>query len=206
MTFSRRTLFTGSVFLLLCGAYEAYALCISPWFAPPIDVPTGPGGSDILVVSSRNTANVESMLWFLREVMPAAGDPAVVIAGSVDAGVRAKDAALHARYAHCFRGRQTDFELAFRSESHRSAGDRSGGCLDVPGRHRGVLCAGPPRHERRSYRRFEIRINQSSLWFEEPRAIRNAGPPWDPLASPAERERNLPTGPRQRAQQKPGQT
>jgi glycosyltransferase involved in cell wall biosynthesis len=79
------------------------------------DVPTGPGGPDILVVSSRNTANVESMLWFLREVMPAAGDPALVIAGSVDAGVRAKDAALHARYAHCFRGRVDDLAALYAS-------------------------------------------------------------------------------------------
>jgi ABC-type antimicrobial peptide transport system permease subunit len=34
----------------------------------------------------------------------------------------------------------------------------TGGCLDVPGGHRGVLRAGPPRHARRSYRRLEIRI------------------------------------------------
>jgi glycosyltransferase involved in cell wall biosynthesis len=72
------------------------------------EAPTGPGGSDILVVSSRNTANVESMLWFLREVMPAAGHPALVIAGSVDEGVRAKDAALHARYRDRFLGRVDD--------------------------------------------------------------------------------------------------
>jgi hypothetical protein len=32
---------------------------------PP--APTGPGGPDIIIVASNNTANVESVIWFLRE-------------------------------------------------------------------------------------------------------------------------------------------
>ena len=73
---------------------------------PPVpDVPTGPGGDDILLVSSWNAANLESMVWFLREVMPRAGDVSVRIAGNVDAGVRAKDRVLYERYRGCFLGR-----------------------------------------------------------------------------------------------------
>lgn len=76
---------------------------------PPVpNVPTGPGGDDILVVSSRNTANLDSMLWFLREVMPRAGSPKVRIAGNIDAGVRAKDRALYARHREAFLGRVDD--------------------------------------------------------------------------------------------------
>ena len=76
---------------------------------PPVpDVPTGPGGADILLVSSWNAANLDSMLWFLREVMPRAGDPPIRIAGNIDAGVRAKDRALHDRYRDSFLGRVND--------------------------------------------------------------------------------------------------
>ena len=76
---------------------------------PPVpDVPTGPGGPDILVVSSWNAANLESMLWFLREVMPRAGDPPLRIAGNVDAGVRSADRALYERHKSLFVGRVDD--------------------------------------------------------------------------------------------------
>jgi hypothetical protein len=54
------------------------------------------------------------------------------------------------RCAFCFRGWQMDFEPALWRERCRSGGDRPGGFLDVPRRHRGVLRAGSPRHERRS--------------------------------------------------------
>lgn len=69
---------------------------------PP--APTGPGGEDIVIVSSRNRANVDSMLWFLREVAPHL-DVAFKIVGSVDSGVRAMDSALHDKYRAAFLGR-----------------------------------------------------------------------------------------------------
>ncbi len=73
---------------------------------PPVpDVPTGPGGDDIVLVSSWNAANLESMLWFLRDVMPRAGNPAIKIAGNIDAGVRSADRALYEKYRHLFLGR-----------------------------------------------------------------------------------------------------
>lgn len=69
------------------------------------EVPTGPGGEEIVLVSSRNRANVESALWFLREVAPRAPEISVRIYGSVDAGVKAADAALHEKYRSWFAGR-----------------------------------------------------------------------------------------------------
>ncbi len=55
---------------------------------PP--APTGPGGPDIVIVSSNNAANVESVIWFLREAAPLAPGVKAKIAGNVDAGVRAR--------------------------------------------------------------------------------------------------------------------
>ncbi|MBI1867648.1 MAG: glycosyltransferase family 4 protein [Methylocystis sp.] len=54
------------------------------------EAPTGPGGPDIVLVASNNTANVESVIWFLREVMSRAGAVAVKIVGNVAAGVKAR--------------------------------------------------------------------------------------------------------------------
>jgi glycosyltransferase involved in cell wall biosynthesis len=73
---------------------------------PP--APTGPGGDDIVIVSSNNSANVDSVIWFLREVAPRAPRVTVKIAGNVDAGVRARDAALFERYRGWFLGRVED--------------------------------------------------------------------------------------------------
>ena len=70
---------------------------------PP--VPTGPGGAEIVLVSSWNRANVESALWFLREVAPRAPEIAVRIYGSVAGGVKSADAALHEKYRDRFAGR-----------------------------------------------------------------------------------------------------
>ena len=70
---------------------------------PP--VPTGPGGDEIVLVSSWNRANVESALWFLREVAPRAPEIAVRIYGSVAGGVKSADAALHEKYRDWFAGR-----------------------------------------------------------------------------------------------------
>jgi glycosyltransferase involved in cell wall biosynthesis len=70
--------------------------------------PTGPGGEDIVIVSSNNSANVESTIWFLREVAPALMGLPIKIAGSVDAGVKARAPDLHARYKEWFLGRVDD--------------------------------------------------------------------------------------------------
>lgn len=70
--------------------------------------PRGPGGGDIVIVSSNNTANVESVIWFLREVAPKAPGVAVTIAGNVDSGVRARAPAEYAAYREWFLGRVDD--------------------------------------------------------------------------------------------------
>lgn len=77
-------------------------------YPPTPAAPTGPGGSDIVIVSSNNTANVESLIWFLREVAPKAPGVAVKIAGSVDAGVRARAPQEYAAYKDWFLGRVDD--------------------------------------------------------------------------------------------------
>jgi len=78
---------------------------------PPVPpAPTGPGGEDVVIVSSNNSANVESAIWFLREVMPLAEGVRVKIAGGVDAGVKAREPALHKRYEGLFLGRVDDLD------------------------------------------------------------------------------------------------
>lgn len=73
---------------------------------PP--APTGPGGPDIVLVASNNTANVESVIWFLREVAPRAPGVAVKIAGNVDVGVRARAPEEYAACKDWFLGRVDD--------------------------------------------------------------------------------------------------
>lgn len=70
--------------------------------------PTAPGGEDIVIVSSNNSANVESAIWFLREIAPELADLPIKIAGSVDAGVKACEPELFARYKSWFLGRVDD--------------------------------------------------------------------------------------------------
>ncbi len=77
-------------------------------YPPTPPAPTGPGGPDIILVASNNTANVESVIWFLREVAPLAPGVRVVIAGNVDAGVRARAPDIHAAYKDWFLGRVED--------------------------------------------------------------------------------------------------
>lgn len=77
-------------------------------YPPTPPAPTGPGGSDIVIVSSNNTANVESLIWFLREVAPKAPGVRVTIAGNVDEGVRARAGDVHAAYKDWFLGRVAD--------------------------------------------------------------------------------------------------
>lgn len=77
-------------------------------YPPTPPAPTGPGGADIVIVSSNNTANVESVIWFLREVAPKAPGLRVTIAGNVDAGVRARAPDLYAAHKGWFLGRVED--------------------------------------------------------------------------------------------------
>jgi len=72
------------------------------------EAPTGPGGPDIVLVASNNSANVDSVIWFLREVAPLAQDVAVKIAGNVDAGVRSREPMLFERHKDWFLGRVED--------------------------------------------------------------------------------------------------
>jgi glycosyltransferase involved in cell wall biosynthesis len=72
------------------------------------EAPLGPGGPDIVLVASNNSANVESVVWFLREVFGRAGLPRVRIVGSVDAGVRSREPALYGAVEPCFVGRVQD--------------------------------------------------------------------------------------------------
>jgi len=76
------------------------------------------------------------------------------------------------------------FDLAVWNESRRSAGDRAGGSLDVVGRHGGVLCARAPRHGRRSYRRFEMRIAFQASHRQGPRRTFLAIAPEQPFRNP----------------------
>lgn len=77
-------------------------------YPPTPPAPTGPGGADIVIVSSNNTANVESLIWFLREVAPRAPGVKVKIAGNVDVGVRASAREEYAAYKDWFLGRVED--------------------------------------------------------------------------------------------------
>jgi len=83
---------------------KRHALLYPP--TPPI--PGGPGGPDSIIVSSNNTGNVDSLIWFLREVAPKAPGVRVKIAGNIDAGVRARAPELHAAHRDWFLGRVED--------------------------------------------------------------------------------------------------
>jgi polysaccharide biosynthesis protein PslH len=75
--------------------------------------PLGPGGGDILLVASNNSANVDSVCWFLREVLAGAQIPQLRIVGNVDAGVKARDPALFAAHRAAFVGRVDDPGAAY---------------------------------------------------------------------------------------------
>ncbi|PWB81425.1 MAG: glycosyl transferase family 1 [Methylocystaceae bacterium] len=72
------------------------------------EAPLGPGGEDIVLVASNNSANVESVLWFLREVLGRAEGLRVKIVGNIDAGVKAREPALFEAYKSSFVGRVDD--------------------------------------------------------------------------------------------------
>jgi glycosyltransferase involved in cell wall biosynthesis len=72
------------------------------------EAPLGPGGDDIVLVASNNRANVESVIWFLREVMSRVRAPHVKIVGNVDAGVKACEPSLFETFKSVFVGRVED--------------------------------------------------------------------------------------------------
>ncbi|MGD9539518.1 MAG: glycosyltransferase [Methylocystis sp.] len=72
------------------------------------EAPTGPGGPDIVLVASNNAANVESVIWFLRDVAPKTQGVAVKIVGNVDAAIRSKAPEQYAAYKDWFLGRVDD--------------------------------------------------------------------------------------------------
>lgn len=74
-------------------------------YPPTLPAPAGPGGPDIVIVSSNNTGNVDSLIWFLREVAPKAPGVRVKIVGNVDAGVKARAPDVHAACRDWFLGR-----------------------------------------------------------------------------------------------------
>ena len=81
---------------------------------PPVEaIPTGPGGCDLVIVASANVPNILSLEWFLREVMPRAGDISLAIYGNVDAAIRSRDPTLYRRFAGHFRGRIDDIGAAY---------------------------------------------------------------------------------------------
>lgn len=77
------------------------------------EAPTGPGGPDIILVASNNAANVESVIWFLRDVAPRTQGVAVKIVGNVDAAIRSKAPEQYAAYEDWFLGRVDDPGVAY---------------------------------------------------------------------------------------------
>ena len=76
-------------------------------------VPTGPGGSDIIIVASANHPNYLSIKWFLETVRPRAADVPLHIIGNIDQMVRANAPTLFAEHAGLFRGRVNDLDAAY---------------------------------------------------------------------------------------------
>ncbi|MFV0279573.1 MAG: glycosyltransferase, partial [Rhodoblastus sp.] len=72
------------------------------------EAPTGPGGSDIVIVASGNFPNTLSVEWFLEKVAPHAPHAEVRIAGNVDGALKARNPALFETWKHLFLGRVDD--------------------------------------------------------------------------------------------------
>ena len=72
-----------------------------------------PGGQNIILVASNNIANVQSVVWFLREVAPRASNVQINIVGSVDEGVREHAPSEYKRYKRWFVGRVDDLASVY---------------------------------------------------------------------------------------------
>jgi polysaccharide biosynthesis protein PslH len=83
---------------------------------PAVDpMPAAGEGQEFVVIASGNLPNVLSIQWFLREVMPRAGDLPLAIYGNVDVAIRGRDPTLWGRYSSHFRGRVSDLARAYRN-------------------------------------------------------------------------------------------
>ncbi len=68
-------------------------------------MPAGPGGGDPLIVASANAANLVSLLWFLKEVLPLAPCIPIQIVGDIGRQIQWRAPALFKAHAKLFRGR-----------------------------------------------------------------------------------------------------
>jgi glycosyltransferase involved in cell wall biosynthesis len=81
-------------------------------------MPAGQGEGNPVIVASANYANVLSLVWFLREVMPRAPEVPVQILGNVDREIFSHAPDLYKTYARFFRGK---FEIADLHKAYREA-------------------------------------------------------------------------------------
>lgn len=85
---------------------------------PAVPAPTmGAGGDAIVLIASNNSANVDSVEWFLRDVAPLAREARVTIFGNVDVGLKAKAPDLYARHRDSFAGRVDSPAAAYEGAS-----------------------------------------------------------------------------------------
>jgi polysaccharide biosynthesis protein PslH len=69
------------------------------------EMPAGPGGGDPIIVASAHSANLLSVVWFLKEVLPLAPAVPVRIFGNIDRELRSRARDLFKAHAGLFRGR-----------------------------------------------------------------------------------------------------
>ncbi|MGQ0443863.1 MAG: glycosyltransferase, partial [Beijerinckiaceae bacterium] len=68
-------------------------------------MPAGPGGGDLIIVASANSANRLGLVWFLREVLPLAPSIPIRILGNIDRQIQWNAPALFKAHAGLFKGR-----------------------------------------------------------------------------------------------------
>ncbi|MGH6847892.1 MAG: glycosyltransferase [Methylocella sp.] len=74
-------------------------------------MPAGPGGGDLVIVASANSANRLGLVWFLKEVLPLAPGVPVRIFGNIDRQILWRAPHLFKAHAGLFRGRVEIEEL-----------------------------------------------------------------------------------------------
>ncbi|MGH6851809.1 MAG: glycosyltransferase, partial [Methylocella sp.] len=74
-------------------------------------MPAGPGGGDLIIVASANSANRLGLVWFLKEVLPLAPDVQVQIFGNIGRQIQWSAPRLFKAHAGLFRGRVEAEEL-----------------------------------------------------------------------------------------------
>jgi hypothetical protein len=80
-------------------------------------MPAGSGGGDLIIVASANSANLLSLVWFLKEVLPLAPGVPIRILGNIDRQIRWGAPGLFKAHAGLFRGRVEveDLDDAYRN-------------------------------------------------------------------------------------------